>query len=73
MCFFDAPEINIPDTPTPAPLPPPIDEDKTVGEIQLGGQAGTDKGTTGKSQLKIPKNKPNNTLKVQTGVNHNLR
>jgi len=68
MCFFSAPDVSIPDTPTPAPLPPPIDEEKTVGEVKFGG-SDNDTKKTGKDSLKITK-KPKELKPSKTGVNH---
>lgn len=76
MCF--GPSVKIPDTPTPAPLPPPIEDAPKVESVDFGG-AGTKNDTeeasgfTGKSKLgkgslKIEKNtQPANKV---TGANY---
>jgi len=79
MCF-SAPKITVPDTPTPAPLPPPIEDAKKVEGVDFGGSAETDTETAsgfkgekakGKSSLKIKKNQANPKMKV--GVNTGSR
>lgn len=73
MCFFKAPNITVPDTPTPAPLPPPIEESPKVESVDFGGGVESDTETasgvkgqkaTGKSSLKIEKEKKPVTSKV---------
>jgi len=79
MCF-SAPKITVPDTPTPAPLPPPIEDAKKVESVDFGGSAKTDtedatgiKGekAKGKASLKINKNQVNPKMKV--GANNGSR
>lgn len=82
MCLFKVPEIKIPDTPIPAPLPPELDSAKTVESIDFGGGAKLETETasgikgeksTGKSSLKIKTNKPKATSnRSSTGANFNL-
>lgn len=66
MCFFSAPKISVPETPTPAPLPPPVEDAPKVESVEFGGQ-GTKtseltgvkgSGSSGKESLKIKKTEP---------------
>lgn len=75
MCF-SAPKISIPDTPTPAPLPPPLEDAPKVESVEFGGSAETDTETAsgikgekakGKSSLKVKKTM---TAPKTTGVNY---
>ncbi len=71
MCFFQ-PTIETPDVPTPAPLPPPIDEEKVKGEVNFGGAQDSDK-KIGKDSLKIAKKEKNQSTKpANVGVNTGL-
>lgn len=76
MCFFSTPKITVPDTPTPAPLPPPVDDAPKVESIDFGGGVKSDTETAsgikgekskGKGSLKIEKKKPLTPSK--TGAN----
>lgn len=79
MCMFKPPKISTPDTPTPAPLPPPIEDAPKVESVEFGGGAkedDTEKATgikgdkaTGKSSLKIKKSPVNN----KTGTNYSIK
>lgn len=71
MCMFKAPKISVPDTPTPAPLPPPIEDAPKVESVEFGGDAKTDtedatgvKGdkSTGKGSLKITRSSVNKNV-----------
>lgn len=82
MCFMSAPGIFIPNTPTPAPLPPPIEDAPKVESIDFGGGAETEsekssgvkgKKSSGKSSLKIPKKKKLKEDTKKTGVNYNFK
>lgn len=82
MCFMSMPKIATPVTPTPAPLPPPIDDAPKVDSIDFGGGAETDsekasgvKGekSSGKSSLKITKKKKLKEDTKKTGVNYNFK
>lgn len=61
MCF--APKVSIPDTPTPAPLPPPIEDAPKVESVDFGGDRADNEDATGfegksklgKGSLKIEK------------------
>ena len=73
MCF--APSVKIPDTPTPAPLPPPLEDAPRVESVDFGGDK-TDtedasgfagKTKLGKGSLKIEK--PSTSAK-STGANY---
>ncbi|QOC54762.1 hypothetical protein [Aeromonas phage T7-Ah] len=63
MCFFSAPKISVPDTPTPAPLPPPVEDAPKVESVEFGGEGSKTSdltgvkgsGTSGKESLKIKK------------------
>lgn len=76
MCF--APSIKVPDTPTPAALPPPLEDAEKVESVDFGGngQGKTDtmdatgyagKSSLGKGSLKIEKEKT--PMKKTTGAN----
>lgn len=64
MCFFSAPKISVPDTPAPAPLPPPVEDAPKVESVEFGGEGSKisdltgvkGSGTSGKEALKIKKN-----------------
>ncbi|MGL5583274.1 MAG: putative phage head protein [Cetobacterium sp.] len=62
MCF-SAPKISVPDTPTPAPLPPPIEDAPKVEGVEFGGSAETDTETA--SGIKGEKSKGKSSLKVK--------
>lgn len=75
MCF-SAPSISVPDTPTPAPLPPPIEQAPTVDSVKFG-DVDTDTETAsgvkgkrakGKSSLQIKKRDPKQ--QARTGANY---
>lgn len=65
MCF--APSVKIPETPTPAPLPPPLEDAPKVESVDFGGEGKNTntedatgiagKSSLGKGSLKIEKNK----------------
>lgn len=74
MCF--APSVKIPDTPTPAPLPPPLEDAPKVESVDFGGENKNDtedasgfagKTKLGKGSLKIEKS---NTAAKSTGANY---
>ena len=75
MCF--APSVKIPETPTPAPLPPPLEDAPKVESVDFGGEGKNTntedatgiagKSSLGKGSLKIEKNKAPSAKK--TGAN----
>lgn len=76
MCMFKPPKMEA--SPTPAPLPPPIETVKTVESVDFGstGKADTEKATgikgdksTGKSSLKISKSGVNKNI----GANYQVK
>lgn len=71
MCMFKQPKITVPDTPVPAPLPPPIEDAKKVEEIDFGGDS---KSTTeDASGIKGSKESGKGSLKIQRSpVNKNV-
>jgi hypothetical protein len=75
--MFKQPKITVPDTPVPAPLPPPIEDAKKVEEIDFGGAGKTNtedasgiKGSkdTGKGSLTIKR-----TSATKTGANYAVK
>lgn len=74
MCFMKSPKISVPDTPTPAPLPPDPESAKKVESVEFGGEKQNTadvtgvqgSGTSGKSSLKIKKD---TTTSIKTGAN----
>lgn len=76
MCF-SAPKITVPETPTPAPLPPPVEDAPKVEGVDFGGSAETDTETA--SGVKGEKSKGKSSLKVKrepattkTGANYTM-
>lgn len=79
MCFFKPPKIDMPETPTPAPLPPPVEDAPKVESVEFGGKKESvedvtgvkGSGSSGKSALKIQKtHKPvTNTTGANVGLN----
>lgn len=77
MCLMKAPEIKVPDTPTPAPLPPPVDTAATVDSVKFGSESDTEtssgikgKSSKGKKSLQVDKKKPATIQKAKTGANY---
>lgn len=75
MCFGKAPTINMPEVPTPAAAPPPLEDAEKVKGVDIGGDDEDQKelgakrsAKKGKSSLRI--DQPKKSTKT-TGANFN--